>query len=123
MVGEFCICLPFTMIEPLREQLINPPVENNKQEENSWFGGLVNQVKYSELELVANFIDHPMRLSNILQLNKNDVIPIEKPNSIFVHVDGVPVLNGKYGTLNGQYALQIEHLINPVLHHLEEERS
>ncbi len=121
MVGEFCICLPFSMIEPMREQLINPPVENNKQEENSWFGGLVNQVKYSELELVANFVDHPMRLSNILQLNKEDVIPIEKPDSIFVHVDGVPVLSGKYGTLNGQYALQIEHLINPVLHHLEEE--
>lgn len=40
-----------------------------------------------------------------------------------VHVDGVPVLTSKYGTLNGQYALRVEHLINPVLNALEEEQN
>lgn len=29
LTGEFNICLPFSMIEPLRELLVNPPLENS----------------------------------------------------------------------------------------------
>uniref|UniRef100_A0A3B0M0J9 Flagellar motor switch protein FliM n=1 Tax=Arsenophonus endosymbiont of Trialeurodes vaporariorum TaxID=235567 RepID=A0A3B0M0J9_9GAMM len=62
-------------------------------------------------------------MSNILKLQEGDVIPIEKPERLIVHVDGVPALTSKYGTLNGQYALRVEHLINPVLNAQEEEQN
>lgn len=123
MIGEFNICIPFSMIEPLYEQLTNPPVEKMKQDGGVWMKGWVKQVKYSELELIANLVEHPTRLSNILKLQEGDVIPIEKPERLMVHVDGVPVLTSKYGTLNGQYALRVEHLINPVLNAQEEEQN
>lgn len=32
LTGEFNICLPFSMIEPLRELLVNPPLENSRNE-------------------------------------------------------------------------------------------
>ncbi|OTA21083.1 flagellar motor switch protein FliM [Xenorhabdus beddingii] len=122
LTGEFNICIPFAMIEPLRERLTNPPVENVRQEEGLWRESLVKQVQHSELELVANFVDIPLRLSRILELKSGDVLPIEKPERLIVHVDGVPVLTSQYGTLNGQYALRVEHLINPVLTALDEEK-
>ncbi|WP_340607663.1 flagellar motor switch protein FliM [Xenorhabdus bharatensis] len=122
LYGEFNICIPFAMIEPLRELLTNPPVENVRQEDGQWRDILVKQVQNSELELVANFADIPLRLSKILQLKRGDVLPIEKPERLIVHVDGVPVLTSQYGTLNGQYALRVEHLINPVLNALDEEK-
>ena len=40
----------------------------------------------------------------------------------YQHVDGVPVLTSQYGTINGQYALRVEHLINPILNSLNEEQ-
>ncbi|WP_350304282.1 flagellar motor switch protein FliM [Photorhabdus viridis] len=120
--GEFNICIPFAMIEPLRERLTNPPLENVRQEDSLWRESLVKQVQHSELELVANFVDIPLRLSKILQLQPGDILPIDKPERLIVHVDGVPVLTSQYGTLNGQYALRIEHLINPVLNALDEEQ-
>ncbi|MBI6550498.1 flagellar motor switch protein FliM [Xenorhabdus lircayensis] len=122
LTGEFNICIPFAMIEPLRERLTNPPVENARQEDSQWRESLVKQVQLSELELVANFVDIPLRLSKILELKSGDVLPIEKPERLIVHVDGVPVLTSQYGTLNGQYALRVEHLINPVLTALDEEK-
>ncbi|MDX8000282.1 flagellar motor switch protein FliM [Xenorhabdus sp. Reich] len=122
LTGEFNICIPFAMIEPLRERLTNPPVENARQEDGQWRESLVKQVQHSELELVANFVDIPLRLSKILELKSGDVLPIEKPERLIVHVDGVPVLTSQYGTLNGQYALRVEHLINPVLTALDEEK-
>lgn len=122
LTGEFNICLPFSMIEPLRELLVNPPLENSRNEDQNWRDNLVRQVQHSQLELVANFADISLRLSQILKLKPGDVLPIEKPDRIIAHVDGVLVLTSQYGTLNGQYALRIEHLINPILNSLNEEQ-
>ena len=120
--GDFNICIPFAMIEPLRELLTNPPLENSRQEDNNWRDTLVHQVQHSELELVANFAEIPLRLSQIMKLQPGDVLPIEKADRLIAHVDGVPVLTSQYGTLNGQYALRVEHLINPILNSLNEEQ-
>ncbi|QCR35823.1 flagellar motor switch protein FliM [Nissabacter sp. SGAir0207] len=120
--GDFNICIPFAMIEPLRELLTNPPLENSSREDNHWRETLVNQVQHSELELVANFAEIPLRLSQILKLQPGDVLPIEKPDRLIAHVDGVPVLTSQFGTLKGQYALRVEHLINPILNSLNEEQ-
>ena len=123
LVCGFNICIPFSMIEPLREWRTNPPVENSRNEESQWRENLVNQVQQSELELVANFVEIPLRLSQILKLQPGDVLPIEKPDRLIAHVDGVPVLTSQYGTLNEQYALRVEHLINPILNSLDEEQT
>ena len=72
--------------------------------------------------LIAHFAETSMRLSRILQLKPGDVLPIDKPDRIIAHVDGVPVLTSQYGTVNGQYALRVEHLINPILNSLNEEQ-
>ncbi|RLM27219.1 flagellar motor switch protein FliM [Brenneria alni] len=123
LTGEFNICIPFAMIEPLRELLVNPPLENSQREDQSWRETLTKQVQHSELELIANFVDIPLRLSRILKLQPGDVLPIDKPERLIAHVDGVPVLTGQYGTLNGQYALRVEHLINPILNSLNDEEQ
>lgn len=43
LTGEFNICLPFSMIEPLRELLVNPPLENSRNEDQNWRDNLVRQ--------------------------------------------------------------------------------
>lgn len=113
--GEFDICIPFSMIEPLRELLTNPPLENSKQENMHWRNTLAHEVKNTELELVAKLAEIPSRLSTVLQLKKGDVINFDKPDSIKTLVDNVPVLSAKYGCVDNQYALQVEKLINSAL--------
>jgi flagellar motor switch protein FliM len=113
--GQFDICIPFSIIEPLRELLTNPPVENSKQEDEQWRNTLVTQVRDTELELVANFAEIETRLLRVMQLKKGDVIPVDKPESLELFIDGIPVLSGKYGCVNNQYALKVEHIKNPSL--------
>ncbi|AUX91739.1 flagellar motor switch protein FliM [Mixta gaviniae] len=120
--GEFDICIPFSIIEPLRELLTNPPLENSRQEDDHWRTVLASQVKDTELELVANFSEVQTRLSNILALQAGDVIPLDKPDHVEACVDGFPVLAGKYGCVNGQYALKVEQLLNPTLPSLNKEQ-
>ena len=113
LTGEFNICLPFSMIEPLRELLVNPPLENSRNEDRNWRDNLVRQVHSSAGTggQLCRYLATPVA---DFKLKPGDVLPIEKPDRIIAHVDGVPVLTSQYGTLNGQYALRIEHLINPI---------
>ncbi len=121
LTGEFNICLPFSMIEPLRELLVNPPLENSRNEDQNWrdnrcasaafTAGTGGQLCRYLATPVADFKTETRRR------------PADrKPDRIIAHVDGVPVLTSQYGTLNGQYALRIEHLINPILNSLNEEQ-
>ncbi|MFD1801130.1 flagellar motor switch protein FliM [Mixta tenebrionis] len=121
--GEFDICIPFSIIEPLRELLTNPPLENSRQEDDQWRTVLATQVKDTEVELIANFTEVQTRLSKILELQTGDVIPLDKPEHVEACVDGYPVLTGKYGSVNGQYALKVEQLLNPTLPSLNKEQS
>ncbi|WP_348250279.1 FliM/FliN family flagellar motor switch protein, partial [Salmonella enterica] len=71
--------------------------ENSPHEHQNWRDNVVRQFQHSELELLANFADIPLRLSQILNLKPGDVLPIEKPHRIIAHVNGVPVLTSQYG--------------------------
>jgi flagellar motor switch protein FliM len=44
-------------------------------------------------------------------MNNGDVIPLEVDENIQVLVDGVPVMECKYGTSNAQYALKVEKML------------
>ncbi|EMJ9776962.1 MULTISPECIES: flagellar motor switch protein FliM [Morganella] len=113
--GEFDICIPFSMIEPIRELLMNPPLENSRQENTNWRNTLAQQVKNTELELVSTLVNIPTRLSDVLKMKKDDIISFDKPDLIEAAVDGVPVLSAKYGCRENQYALQVENLIPSAL--------
>lgn len=119
--GEFNICIPFSTIEPLRELLSNPPMDNSRYEDSSWRGMLTSQMKETELELVARFTDVDTRLSNVLRMKKGDVIAFDKQESIAASVGGVPVFAAKYGSVNNQYALKVEQMFQPALTSLNKE--
>ncbi|QLA68080.1 flagellar motor switch protein FliM [Enterobacter pasteurii] len=119
--GEFDICIPFNMIEPLRELLTNPPMESSQQEDQKWRGNLATQVRDTEVELVVNFAQLSTRLSQIMALKPQDIIPLDKPENVEAFVDGVPVMSGKYGCINNQYAMKVEKLTNHKLASLKKE--
>jgi flagellar motor switch protein FliM len=119
--GEFNICIPFSTIEPLRELLSNPPMDNSRHEDSHWRGMLASQMRETELELVARFADINTRLSNVMRMKKGDVIGLDKQEFIAASVGGVPVFTAKYGSVNNQYALKVEQMIQPAIHSLNKE--
>jgi flagellar motor switch protein FliM len=119
--GEFNICIPFSTIEPLRELLSNPPMDNSRQEDTQWRGMLASQMRETELELTARFADIGTRLSSVMQMKKGDVIALDKQEFIEASVGGVPVFTAKYGAVNNQYALKVEQMIQPSLLSLNKE--
>lgn len=119
--GEFNICIPFSTIEPLRELLSNPPMDNSRHEDSHWRGLLTSQMRETELELTARFADIGTRLSSVMQMKKGDIIALDKQEFIEASVGGVPVFTARYGAVNNQYALKVEQMIQPSLLSLNKE--
>ncbi|WP_343552935.1 flagellar motor switch protein FliM [Pantoea sp.] len=119
--GEFNICIPFSTIEPLRELLSNPPMDNSRYEDSNWRGLLASQMRETQLEVVAQFSELDTRLSNVMQMKKGDVLSLDKQEFIEACVGGVPVFTAKYGSVNNQYALKVEQMVQPALSSLTKE--
>ncbi|RAY88883.1 flagellar motor switch protein FliM [Enterobacter hormaechei subsp. steigerwaltii] len=113
--GEFNICIPFSTIEPLRELLSNPPMDNSRHEDSEWRSMLASQMRETELELVAQFADINTRLSNVMKMNFFFIFTVYKELFIYAIVGSVPVFTAKYGSVNNQYALKVDRMNQPAL--------
>lgn len=119
--ATFYICIPYAMVEPIKESLIKPPVEQQTyKDDNIWMSSLTSGIKQSTVELVANFTRIQTTVSKLLALKTDDILVIDKPTNLDVTVGGVPVLKGHYGKVNKQYAIKVEQVINPVIEQLNE---
>ena len=109
--GDFHVCIPYAMLEPIRD-LIHGGIRADRGEENArWTSLLSAQVYHADVELKVNLARAEVTLRQLLDLRPGDVIAVDLPEVLVAEVDGVPVLEGGYGVVNGQYALKVERLV------------
>lgn len=109
--GAMHIMIPYSGIEPVRDLLYNAIQGEQGESDKRWLGMLQKQVQIAEVELVANLANTQIPLQDILQMKVGDVIPIDIKPVITAEVDGMPLFNCKYGTLNGNYSIRVEEIL------------
>ena len=110
--SHFQVCLPYAMIEPLRDLLANPINDSNHDQDGTWNKRMASEIQHSEVELVAEFARIPSRIGQVMGLKKGDVLPVDIPNTVSAHVDGVPVMECHFGSQNQQRALRVLRMID-----------
>lgn len=109
--GQLHVCFPYSMIEPVRDLLMNP-LQDEVEVDKRWIKQLSQQLRAAEVELVAEFTQLRTTVAEVLSLREGDVLPIELPEHVVAKVDGVPLMQCGYGTANGQYALRVQRMFN-----------
>ena len=109
--GEFHICLPYAMIEPVRDLLYSSMQGDHLEVDKRWLRLLAQQVQTAEVELTATLGQTAVTFNQILKMKAGDVIAFDIPQAITAAVDGVPVMECHYGLFNGQYALKVEKML------------
>jgi len=110
--GDVHICMPYTMIEPIRDRLTSAIQGEALEVDKRWLRLLSQQVQTAEVELVADLATANVQFSDLLNMKVGDVIPLELDDSVTAKVDGVPVMECNYGTFNSQYALRVNRMLN-----------
>ncbi|OWT79972.1 MULTISPECIES: flagellar motor switch protein FliM [unclassified Achromobacter] len=112
--GDLNICLPYSMIEPVRDLLTRPLQENTLEAvDQRWATQLSRQVRSADVELVAEFVKLDSSIRNLLSMKVGDVLPVEVPEIITALINEVPVMECGFGVFNTQYALRIQKLLTP----------
>ena len=109
--GEFHICMPYAMIEPIRDALYSSLQGEQIDSDKRWVKLLSRQVQSADVELVVNLGNVELTLQEVLNMQAGDVISMEIPQPLTAEIDGVPVMSCKCGVYNGHYALRVEKLL------------
>jgi flagellar motor switch protein FliM len=107
--AEMHLCLPYSMIEPIRDVLYSTMHSEQAGSDKRWTSLLRRQLLTAEVELVASLGDSTLTLGEVAKLKVGDIVPIEIEELINVRVDGIPLMDCRYGISSGQYALKLEN--------------
>lgn len=109
--GSIHVCIPYATLEPIRDILYSSMQGDSYEPDKRWLRMLSRQVQIAEVDLVAHLAQMPATVRHLLEMKPGDVIPIELPEAVVAEVDGVPIFECKYGTLNGHHAVRIEKVL------------
>ena len=110
--GEIHFCIPYSMIEPIKDLLTSSLQAENLEVDKRWIRMMRQQIQLAEVEIVADLGTAQVSLRDIVNLKVGDVIPLSIPQTVEAKVDGIPVMECAYGKFNGQYTLRVEKLLS-----------
>jgi flagellar motor switch protein FliM len=106
--ADMHFCLPYSMIEPIRDVLYSTMHSEQASSDARWTGTLIKQIQSAEVAMLATLGSARSTFGDVIEMKVGDVIPLDIPELIPLSVDGIPVAHCRYGVRNGQYALKLE---------------
>lgn len=110
--GSFHVCMPYSMLEPVKDLLYSTMQGEHLAMDHRWLQLLSKQVQSAQIELVASLGSARITMEQVLRMRSGDVIPLTVDENITATVDGIPVMECKYGAFNNQYALRVEKMLS-----------
>ena len=105
--GELHVAIPYTMIEPIREQLDAGVQGDRLESDEGWTRAMRAQLQDAEVELSSAIAQRQISLRELSRLRVGDVIPIELPRTVQLQVEQVPLFSGEFGIHNGHNAIKV----------------
>ena len=110
--GEINICLPYSMIQPIRELLFSAMQGDHLSADKNWNTQMARQIKSAEIELVAILGHANLTFEDLMKIRTGDIIPLQVTENIQAFVNDVPVMECKYGVFNDQYSIKVEKMLS-----------
>ncbi len=108
--GDFYVCLPYAMLEPIRE-LLDAGVQSDRGErDRRWELAMKEEVLNAPLELSSQLGEATLSLRQFAGLRVGDIIPIELEDTVEIAAADTPICRGNLGVANGSYAIKITEL-------------
>ncbi|WP_409523798.1 flagellar motor switch protein FliM [Nitrincola sp. MINF-07-Sa-05] len=109
--GEFHVTLPYSMIEPIRDQLMSSFQSSETEKDDRWLTSLRRDIMLADLDLELVVAEKEMTLRDVMEFEVGDVIPIEIPEMLMLKANNVPMFTCQLGTSRGNLAVKV---IEPV---------
>ena len=109
--GEMHICIPYASLEPIRDILYSSVQGDGQEPDRRWVRQLTQQVQLAEVELAAELAQAQVSVGELIRLKVGDFLPLPLREVIPVKIDGVPVMECRFGSVNGHTAVRAERML------------
>jgi len=105
--GDIHVTLPYSMLEPIRE-LLDAGIQSDRIDRDaSWNNVLREQLKLVEVSVSSILAKKELDIGHLTRLKVGDIIPVEISTQVPVCVEGIPLLQGEFGQIEGKNAVKI----------------
>lgn len=109
--GDFYICLPYAMLEPIRD-LLDAGVQSDRGERDErWELAMREEVMRASVEISSLIGEATLPLRVLAGLQVGDIIPLEVNDLVEVCAENLPICRGQLGVHNNSYAVKISEWI------------
>ena len=109
--GDVHVTLPYSMIEPLREQLDSGMASDRVDHDERWIHSMKEEIDDAEVEITTVLGRSQLTLAGLLNLKAGDILPCDFAGKVTVLAESVPVFRGSYGVSRGQQAVKVEERV------------
>ncbi len=110
--GKLFFCVPYSMIEPVKEKLYSGIQGDKFDLDQRWVGRLKDILMNSSVEVVAEVGTTMLTFSDLMGLREGDVLTLNKctTDALLVKVEDVPKFGGLPGYSRGNQAIRISKI-------------
>ncbi len=116
--GHVHLCIPYSVLEPIREVLYSSTNGEAGASDRRWVGMLTQQIKTAQVQLAVDLATTELTVRDLTSLKVGDFIALPLSRTVQAKVDNVPVFDCQYGTSNNHYSVRVDRIIT-----LEEEHQ
>lgn len=109
--GNLHVTFPYSMIEPIREQLDTGLQSDRTGADKRWQVALEEEIPLAEVEIFSNLTEARLSVQQLLDIKPGDIIPIDLPETVVLNVEDIPLFRGKFGVSDGINAIKITERI------------
>ena len=111
--GTLTMAIPVAMLGAIHEQLTSTVDSDNAEPDGHWFEQLKSGIEQVVMPLRVELAEIEMSVNELLELSPGDVFEIERPQSVVVEAEGVPLFRGRWGRHGNKSAVRIDGAIKP----------
>lgn len=110
--GSFYFILPYSMVEPIRQQLELGASRPDDEIDPNWIKSLREELMDVELTISSSMAESISSVGNVTDWQVGDFIPMEINDVVTLDIEGTPSFTATIGTANDKRALKIINVIS-----------
>jgi flagellar motor switch protein FliM len=113
--GKLTLCVPYAMLEPLHDRLVGEVDEHTADPDPHWQETLRAGLGQAALQLRVELSTLHITLGNLLDLRPGAIFEIDRPETVAVEADGVPLFRGRWGRHGRKLGVMIDEPLPSLL--------
>lgn len=107
--GKLTVCIPYAMLEPLHDHLVGDGGREPVDPDPRWRESLTFGVGRATLLLNVELAKIDTTVGDLLRLRPGSVFEIDKPETVTVELNGVPLFRGRWGKHGRKIGVRIDN--------------